>query len=290
MYDPKLGYDYTVIDTPFLDPDFPPEAFPTYFMSSGSVVHAHIWLAQGKEVKGCAILSPQAFGGDCLESLIHPLLASGIHVLTFHPRGMWDDKHTYSFSNAIDDLHAAVEFLHSCVSDQRKTRNGKSYRIDLERIVPLGLSGGGGNVSYAVCAERNDLKFAIAIAPANIELFRDPKTREQAKDMFDSTKRMTAGRIDLEAWLAAMTDADFDRMSILKQVPNLVAKTLLMISSSYDTTSPLDVAHKRFDKAFREAGATNFTGVILESDHMFLTKRIALARVLISWLRSECGF
>ena len=289
-FDTLSDVDYTVTDPPFSDPAFPTEHFMTHFMSQGTPVHAFIWLAQGAEPKGCVLISPQAFGGDRLESLILPLLNSGISVMTFQPRGMWDGHHQYSLISALDDVHAAVEFIRTVDAAGRKTRAGNGYRIDPDRIAVLGVSGGGGTVGFAACAEIEALRFGVAIAPANHELYRDFSADTVPKDLFDFMKRETAGRVDVESRLSTMTKADIDRLSIIQNVPRLLSKTLLLLGASNDLVTPLASAHVPIARAFREAGARNLTEVIMDTDHLFLSKRIALARLVISWLRAECGF
>lgn len=294
MFDPRVGVDYVTVDPPFMDPDFPPEQFSTHFVSSGSVVHATVWIAEGKAKKGSVVLSPQAFGGDRLESLIIPLVASGISVITFHPRGMWDSGHTYSFPGCIDDVHAAVEFLRTSDAAGKETVGGRPYRIDPERIAVLGVSGGGGTVSWAACAENPDIHFGVAITPSDMEPRRTAEGRAtvvsgNAALLRQRLLRETAGRVDMEAWLE-MTDADYDRMSLIKQAPRLAEKTLLLVGASRDTVIPIESNHKVIVNALRDAGARRLTEVILEADHGLLTKRIALARLVISWLKNECGF
>ena len=48
MFDPSHYGDFAVNDPPFMDFDHPPEHGVTHFMSQGSVVHAELWLAQGR--------------------------------------------------------------------------------------------------------------------------------------------------------------------------------------------------------------------------------------------------
>ena len=290
MFDERSGTDYAVVDPPFLDPEFPPQQFVTHFMSGGSAVHATIWIAQGEAPKGCVVLSPQVFGGDRLESLIIPLMASGIHVITFHPRGMWDGKHTYSFPSAIEDVHAAVDFVRTSETERRRTPGGRTYRIDPDRIAVLGLSGGGGNVGWAACAENPHLKFGIAVAPGNFELHRTEEAQVAGAESRAALTQATAGRIDMTAMLGRMTPAEFDRISLIKLAPAMLSKTLLLVGGSRDEVAPVEKAHKPIARAFREAGSTRFSDVILEADHSFLQKRIALARLVISWLKTECGF
>lgn len=289
-FDPYAVADYVVTDPPLLDPEFPAEHLVTHFMSHGSTVHALVWIAQGREPKGCVVNSSQAFGGDRLESLIIPLLNVGISVMMFHPRGMWDNTHKYSLISALDDLLCAVEFMRTADAAGKKTQKGKSYRIDPERIAVLGLSGAGGSVSFAACNELDYLRFGVAIAPANHELYRDMSRADVPKEMFDWLKNETAGRVDVYTRLRNMTVEEINRLSAIHNVRGLLSKKLLLIGATNDESTPLARCHIPIMQAFREAGAKNLTEVIMEADHLFLAKRVALARLVTSWLRSECGF
>lgn len=289
-FNPLAGVDYTVTDPSIVDPDFPPEHFMTHFISQGSVVHAAMWIAGGREPKGCVIISPQAFGGDRLESLIIPLLSSGISVMTFHPRGMWDGEHHYSLISSLDDMHAAVDFVRSAEDAGKRTFQNKAYRIDPERIAVLGLSGGGGSVSFSACAEIQSVKAAIAIAPANHEQYRNISASDLPMEHLEIVKTETAGRVDSASRVLSMSEAEIDRLSIPHNATRLARKKLLLIGATNDLSTPLASCHRPIAQALVEAGASHFTEVILDTDHLFLTKRIALARIVISWLRSEAGF
>lgn len=289
-FNPMSGVDYAVTDPPFLDPEFPPEHFMTHFMSQGSVVHAFMWIAEGRERKGCVVVCPQAFGGDRLESLIIPLLSSGMSVMTYHPRGMWDGVHDYTSLSALDDACAAVDFLQNADGSRKRTKSGHSYRIDPARIVLLGLSGGGGSTSLTACAAVDSVCGAVGIAAANHERFRNATLDDLPHQRLNWVREETAGRVDTVPRMLAMTSADNDRVSVIHNVQKLVSKPVLLIGANRDVSAPIETSHVPIARAFRDAGATRFTDVIMETDHLFLTKRIALARLVISWLRSECGF
>ncbi|MDP3673473.1 MAG: alpha/beta fold hydrolase [Novosphingobium sp.] len=283
-------FDFSVTDTPFMDPEFPPEHFMTHFMCEGTPVHTAMWIAQGSGPHPCVIIPPQSYGGDRLESLIIPLLNSGISVLAFQARGMWDGGVRYSPLTGLEDVHAAVAFLRTLETAGRTTKSGRSYRVDPARIGVLGLSGGGGSAGFAACAEIAELNYGIAIAPVNYERFRNLDLANLPKNMFEKVKSETAGRVDSEANLRRMDSAQIDRLSIIHNVPKLLSKTLLLIGGNQDTVNTVAADHKPIVRAFREAGAERFTDTILESDHLFLNTRIALARLVIGWLKSECGF
>ena len=53
------GIDYAMTDSPYYDPEYPAMSFPYTFMSNGTPVQAFMWLAGGRETKGCVILIPR---------------------------------------------------------------------------------------------------------------------------------------------------------------------------------------------------------------------------------------
>lgn len=282
--------DPTVSDPCVLDPDFPPEQFVTHFISEGSPVHATVWIAQGQALKGTVILSPQWYGGDRLESVIIPLMTAGINVMTFHPRGMWDNQHRYTLTGAVDDLLAAAAYVRSTAAGDIRTPQGRSWRTDPARIAVMGLSGGGGNVGIAACAEDPGIRSVIAIASNSMMAAPSPEAAEQARIGLERTNRMSAGRIDVEGVLNSMTPADYDRMRPTVRAAHLVHRHVLLIGAHRDTVAPLETCHKPIARAMRDAGVRIFDEVILDCDHGFLTKRIALSRLIIQWLRQRSSF
>lgn len=289
-FDPNLLFDATISDPPYLDPEFPPEQFVTHFMSQGSVVHATVWIAQGAALRGTAILSPQIFGGDRLESLIIPMMASGFNVMTFHPRGMWDNQHAYSLMSAVDDARAAAAFIHSTAEPGARTPKGNNWRTDPARIAVMGLSGGGGNVALTACAEDPLIQSAIAIAANSMVAISNADGIAERLDFFNAVKALTAGRIDMEKMMVSMTPADHERLSPIVHAPRLVDKNILLVGAHLDSVSTIETCHKPMAQAMRDAGVKGFNEVILASDHAFLTARIALSRLVVGWLRGQCGF
>ena len=141
------------------DPQFPPEHVSFGFSSAGEPVQGKAWIAGGGGKKGTVILSMQTFGGDSLESVIFPLLAYGINVISYVPRGLFDRQQKYSMLSAVDDLLALIDYLRSDDPDAALARFRD--RLDPDRIALFGLSGGGGNVSMAACAESDAVQHAI---------------------------------------------------------------------------------------------------------------------------------
>lgn len=290
IFDANALIDSSVSDPCVLDADFPCEQFVTHFISDGSIVHATVWVAQGSQRRGTVILSPQWYGGDRLESVIIPLMTAGINVMTFHPRGMWDNQHRYSLTSAVDDILAGAAYVRSTASGEALTMQGKPWRTDPARIAVMGLSGGGANAGLAACAEDSEIGSVIAVAPNSMEAVLTPAEMEQASQRDERVTMMSGGRIQLAATLQGMRPADFDRLRPSARAPELIDKNILLVGGLRDTVSPLDSSHRPIAKAMRDAGVRAFDEVILDSDHSLLTKRIALARLTVEWLRQRCGF
>lgn len=293
----RFNGDYIMEDPCILDPDYPAYFFSTSFMSGGSPVQATMWVAQGPEAKGCVVISPQIYSGDNMESAVPALLSAGIHVLAFHPRGLFDTQNLYTLGGAIDDIKAAVAWLsdnggaHESGDDY-----GSAFTVDPNRIAVMGASGGGGCASFAAAAESPNINVAIALSPANIERHRGPDAAvepEEAEHMtrhFATVKKQTAGRIDLPELMQRTPQSDLDRLSIIRRAPELAAKSLLVIGGSWCRHAPIDLTHRPIVEALRQAGAKKLTDIILETNAQYLTKRIAVTRIIVSWLKNDCGF
>ncbi|MFC4595487.1 alpha/beta hydrolase family protein [Sphingobium tyrosinilyticum] len=284
-----LGVDYATRDSVYYDPQYPPIHFPHVFMSQGTPIQSFMWLASGAEPRGCVILSPQRYGGDSLDSLVPALLGAGIHVMRFNPRGMWDSEHQYSFISALEDLHAAVAYLRE--DGGRHTvppgvaADERLFQIDPDHIAVLGKSGGGGMLGWIGAAENPGLNTAITVSPS--ELMKAPLPANVQK-WFNDLKKSTAGRVDLVAELNRVTPAEFERLSMRKAAAKLVDKNMLLVGHS--SREYMQSTHEPLVKAMLDAGAKHFSQAVFQANDYYLTARIALAQLVISWLKEECGF
>ena len=79
-----------------------------------------------------------------------------------------------------------------------------------------------------------------------------------------------------------------DRYDFLERIDDLKGHTLLLVAATRDVVVPIDDNHAPLAAALARAGAPNVTSVILDADHGFSDKRIALTRALVSWLEESC--
>ncbi|MCX5738535.1 MAG: DUF1749 domain-containing protein, partial [Proteobacteria bacterium] len=68
----------------------------------------------------------------------------------------------------------------------------------------------------------------------------------------------------------------------------LAARPVLLVAGARDTVTPPTVHHDPLVAAFAAAGAAHTDSVVLDADHAFSDKRIALAHAVVGWLGSEC--
>ena len=77
---------------------------------------------------------------------------------------------------------------------------------------------------------------------------------------------------------------------LLTQVEALSRRRLLLIAGKRDTVVPLASDHQPLIEALKESGSKRVDELVLDTDHAFSSKRIALARAVIGWLQETCGF
>ena len=285
----SLDLDAYFRDPEYVDPKLPPHFMQFSIDSGGTNVPVKMWLAGGAGAKGTVIISPPMGGSDSMNSVAIPLMNAGIHVLSYRPRGIRDPKVAYSQMKQMEDIHAMINWVVANAGANKTAPFGPPLRSDPERIALFEMSEGGGNLSYAVCAESKHANFAIAVATGNIEWALRPDNLEKLRPMFNRIKETTRGRHDYEAWMLAMTPEEVKSTSLINIAPKLVSEHLLLLGGHNDMTAPIAMHHNLIAKALQDAGVKDFTSRVLETDHGFTTKRYALPRVMIAWLHQR-GF
>ena len=79
-----------------------------------------------------------------------------------------------------------------------------------------------------------------------------------------------------------------ERYDFLDRIDDLKRHTLLLVAGTRDAGVTIEDNHAPLVAALDNAGAKNVTSVILDADHGFSDKRIALSRALVSWLDESC--
>jgi hypothetical protein len=88
--------------------------------------------------------------------------------------------------------------------------------------------------------------------------------------------------------LVAELVAEADRFDLAARAPALAGKPVLLVAGRRDEDTPLAEHHAPLVQALRGAGAPRLGEVVLDADHAFSDRRIALARAVVGWLGESC--
>jgi hypothetical protein len=95
-------------------------------------------------------------------------------------------------------------------------------------------------------------------------------------------------RAHAEDLLAEML-AKASRWDYLQRAPALGNRALLLVAAARDLVVEDIAMHEQLASLARSAGNHHVSLVTYDDDHQFSAHRLALARLLTSWLRDECA-
>ena len=213
--------------------------------------------------------------------LAHALRRAGFNVALIHYRGAWGSEGTFSIAGAAADVPAALAFL-------RRAETAQAFRIDPERIVPVGHSVGG-FVALMAAADDERVPAVAGLAAFNAglhaQLMRQvPAVRAQTLAELDPLTpplHGATGESLIEEMLAHRAAWNLvDRVAALKDRP------VLLVAAENDGMAVPLLHHRPLVEAFEQAGTPALTTATFDDDHLFSATRIALARTVTAWLRA----
>lgn len=272
--------DAVVQDPQNFEPGFPPALYSQAIESDGSTMNGIVYVPAGRGPHPTAILLHGFPGDERNLDLAQALRRSGWAVLFFHYRGAWGSEGSYSLTNLLADVDAAIQ--HASSKTFRRTA-----RSDGERIALVGHSMGG-FAALTVGSDAPRVDCIVSIAGANVARLSapDPATADRVAQRLDSLTRPLAGTSG-QAIVEEIT-ANVERFDTTRRAAALAGKPLLLIAGARDEVTARAVHHDPLVAALRDAGAEQWTERILDADHAFSPRRIALARTISRWLDAEC--
>src|SRR5215472_2251995 len=130
-----------VTSDPAADPEFPATMGRPDIPSHGAKVYSVIYIASGAGPHPTVLMLHGFPGNEKNLDLAYSIRRAGWNVLVPFYRGAWGSGGTFSFTHALEDAQASIDFL-------RAPENAKKNRIDSSRIVVLGHSMGGFVAAY----------------------------------------------------------------------------------------------------------------------------------------------
>jgi dienelactone hydrolase len=251
--------------------------------SHGAQLLGALYLAAGAEPHPTVILYHGFPGYEQNLDLAQVLRRSGYNVLAVYYRGSWGVKGDFSFTHAIEDADAQVDWITS-------PEIASKYRVDPTRIVLIGHSMGG-FMAVSATAHNPKVSAAILISAASLgHRFADFKPEDR-----DKAIALYANRVDpvdllpLTGTTAAALGAEiFDHRQewdFITLAPELGKRPVLLITAD-DGTGPNSEALFRI---LKQGGNTHSAHVEIKTDHPYSDHRIALETTIINWLDQQ-GF
>ncbi|MEM7613346.1 MAG: alpha/beta fold hydrolase, partial [Pseudomonadota bacterium] len=270
------SFDPVSMDTPELDPAFPPTNVELSIPSAGAKMPAYLMIANGRGPHPTIVMLHGLPGNERNLDIAQSLRRAGFNVLYFNYRGAWGAEGNYRFSHLAADAGAVLGFLRL---------NAADYRVDQLRLSVLGHSMGG-FAALQAGAQDQRLQCVMAMAAANLgeramlsqqELTGFSEYADSLYMLNGFSGRLAVGDI--------MSNAE--RFDLANLGPGLAGKAVLMITGNGDTVVPLAV-QQRIAEAYAADPRIKLTALAIAGDHSFSQNRIELQRIIVAYAAQRC--
>ena len=274
--------DPVTSDPATIDPAFPAAIEEVGIASGESYMVGIVYVAQGAGPHPLVILLHGYPGDERNADLAQSLRRAGFNVLLFHYRGAWGSEGTFSFTNALEDVSSALAEAHSASFAKR-------FRSDPSRVVLVGHSMGG-FLAIIAASEDPGVRCVASLAGANLGLLGLAAANPDRRAEFEKALGGWSGPIRGASGkkLVAELMKNADRFDTTRRAKALATRPVLLVAGSRDAVTPASVHHDPLVAAFAAAGAKHTRSVVLDADHAFSDKRIALAHAVVEWIGAEC--
>jgi uncharacterized protein len=260
---------------------YPPTLVDVQIPSSGARMNGVLYLAQGKGPHTTVLVLHGFPGTEKNADLAQAVRRAGFNTLIFHYRGAWGSEGDYSFSHVLEDVAAALRWLHQpAVAD--------SYRVNTRRLILVGHSLGGFAALHGAVAD-SSVRAVAALAPGDFgrrgERLKDPEAFAASVRRLDpqlGALRGTSGQVLAQDMVSHAAEWQLERYAHV-----LAGKRVLLVAATRDAVVPLGEVYEPLGAALRQEGALHLTAATLDADHGFSNSRVTLARLVVRWLCSE---
>ncbi len=238
----------------------------TAFLTAGAGVHPTVLLLHG-------------FPGNELNyDIAHMLRRFGFNVLIFHYRGSWGSAGSFTFSNGIEDVSNAIEFIKSETAQ-------KEFNIDKNKIILIGHSFGG-FTALLNSAKYNDIKNIAFLAGFNFGYFaqfiKNDKSIEEATMEGLILGSQIVNNADPKLLFEEIMNNQ-NEWNLLNLDRKLNGKNILLVGAEYDSVSPIQIHHAPLVEKLRTNN--KITDIIIQSEHSFSCCRIKLNEIIYNWVK-----
>jgi pimeloyl-ACP methyl ester carboxylesterase len=273
-------YDAVTMDPMPRDTAAPASIEELAFTSGGERVNGLMYVAQGRGPHPTVILLHGYPGNERNLDLAQATRRAGVNVLFFDYRGSWGSGGTFSFTGAQADVAAAIRFV-------RSPENARKYRSDPRRVALLGHSMGGWLAMLGAAADTS-IACTGALELGDMAQIGVQMNASAAADseFTQYTRWLTEPGAPLHASAADLVSSlktNGPRWTVVAHARELAGRTVLLLDNHHNEN------HAATAAALRQAGA-RLTADVWRTDHSFSDRRIELARAVVRWLRTGCGY
>jgi pimeloyl-ACP methyl ester carboxylesterase len=247
--------------------------------SHGAQLNAFVYVAAGAGPHPLVVLLHGFPGNERNLDLAQDIRRAGWDVLYFDYRGSWGSQGDFSYTHAIEDTAAAIDYVHSRAM-------AKILRLDASRTVLIGHSMGGFMAVQDAAADPRILGVAL-ISAADLG-GRIPQLLQQRQEQAAIKVLNAAYEREGMAPLSGCTPQGLARETLVHAAQWSFASKASALSSRPALIVSSDDAYARQNQAFaaalRRAGDRRVTSVHLDTDHVYSDQRGALSNVILRWL------
>lgn len=280
---PAVTWDPATIDPAPVDSEFPPSLAPVTLVRDGIRLGATMYLADGPGPHATVVFLPDVPGYEPNQDLAQAARRAGYNALMLRYAGNWGSGGEFTWTGAVDDAVAAIEFLHSPDAADR-------YRADAERVHLVG-DGFGSWVALQAAAHAPAVGCIGTVGAWNPavtarQLASGGGAEWRASMLYAAAAGGPIRAADAESLIRSLID-DADQLDLSRAGAGARGRPVMLITSSISEADPawqtMLVA-----AAFAGAGAASVERFVLNDDQHFSASRVRVARSLVGWLERNC--
>lgn len=243
--------------------------------SHGSQINVLAYVASGAGQHPVVVMLHGFPGIERNIDIAQAMRRAGYTVLVSSYRGASNSQGAFSFTHALEDSQAAVDYL-------RVPANARRLRVAPDKIVLLGHSMGGW-MALATGASDANVRGVIAISAADmpdqagdgLAKYGSAKVIRVCVPMVSEAFYALAGDTPEAACRELVNHAE--QWSLSNDVKGLATRPVFLITSD----DGYELSAESFAKALRAAGSKQVHEAHLTTDHSYSDKRIALTQVVL---------
>jgi cephalosporin-C deacetylase-like acetyl esterase len=251
------------------------------FKNLGKTIRGYFFPAR-KYPPIASLVFLQGFPGvEGNELICEQLAQKNVNVLTFNYQGTFQSEGYFSFSNAIGDIKAAIQFI-------SKKEIRQKYDVDIENLILGGWSFGSGIVP-AGAASNPEVSKILCISGRDFgaEARRIEQSAEYADEVLRNLVgiRVPNGPVNFEDDILEDLIKIQEKIDVQNLAHKMVEHEILLIGGWEDKISLIEEHLIPLYRTLIKIGNKRVRIEALKTDHEFSNCRDRLVEIIVEWIR-----